>query len=583
MCTFESLGLREDILKAITELGYETPMPVQKEVIPYLLEGDHDVVTLAQTGTGKTATFGLPILQKIDPSSKSTQALILSPTRELCVQIAEDLKDYSKYIEGVRIIPVYGGASIRNQIDALKKECQIIVATPGRLLDLLSRGCVDLSNVSNIVMDEADEMLNMGFQEDIDPILEAVPENRNTLLFSATMPEEIEKIAKTYMRDPKEIVIGNKNESTSTVRHIYYMVKAQDKYQTLKRIVDFYPRIYGIIFCRTKVETQEIADALIHDGYSVDALHGDLSQPQRDYVMRRFRLHGIQLLVATDVAARGLDVDDLTHIINYTLPDETEAYTHRSGRTGRAGKTGISIAIINMKEMHKVKQIERITGKTFEVGKIPTGKEICTKQIFNLMDRIENVDVNEDEIADLLPPVYRKLEWLTKEEIIKRLVSMEFNRIIEYYQTNEDFEALEAQKSKKEKGIVEVKREEGYTKVFINLGKMDGLTPKALLGLINDCVGEKVDIGRIDLFTRYSLFDVKDEVAKKVLEEMSTLRMRGRKLRCNEATAEQIGRGSKAKEEMIKAKEKREVSKPMPKDKKRRDSKKESRKERKRR
>ena len=403
-------------------------------------------------------------------------------------------------------------------------------------------------------MDEADEMLNMGFTEDINTILAAVPEDRNTLLFSATMPAEIEKISRTYMRDPREIVIGRKNESTASVRHICYMVKSTEKYQTLKRIIDYYPRIYGIIFCRTKVETQEIADKLIHDGYNVDSLHGDLSQVQRDYVMQRFRIHNIQLLVATDVAARGLDVDDLTHVINYTLPDETEVYTHRSGRTGRAGKTGISIAILNMREAHKVRTIEKLINKTFEVGKIPTGKEICSKQIFNLMDRIEKVEVNEEEIADILPSVFSKLEWLDKEELVKRMVALEFNRIIAYYRDNEDFTAeSDTLQTRRERNHVEVKREEGFTKLFINIGKMDGFGPKDFLGMINNTVDKtgdgKISVGRIDLFTRYSLFDVDQAHAEEVMRELGSLRLRGRSIRISEATDEQINRGIKEKSE----------------------------------
>jgi len=546
------LGLKEELLQAIRELGYERPMPVQEEVIPFLLEGERDVVALAQTGTGKTAAFGLPVLQKLDPQNPDTQALIMSPTRELCIQIADDLKDYARHIPGVRILPVYGGSSIKNQIDGLKKGAQVIVATPGRLIDLMERGKADLASVRTVVMDEADEMLNMGFTEDINTILKSVPEDRTTLLFSATMPDEIARISMDYMHNPHEIVIGKKNESTASVRHICYTVQAKEKYQTLKRIVDYYPRIYGIVFCRTKVETQEISDRLIHDGYNVDALHGDLSQVQRDYVMQRFRLHNIQLLIATDVAARGIDVDDLTHVINYTLPDEIEAYTHRSGRTGRAGKTGISIAIINLRETHRIRAIERIINKKFEVGQIPTGKEICSKQIFNLMDRIEKVEVNEEDIAEILPSVYRKFEWLDKEELIRRMVSLEFNRIIDYYRENEDFEATVEGAGKRK---VEVTLEEGFTKIFINLGKMDGISPKSLLSLINDCVGRnegsskgKVEVGRIDLFTRYSLFDVADASADEVIRELGTLKMRGRALRVSRATEEQINRGTKTRE-----------------------------------
>ena len=546
MKSFEELGLQENLLEAIRELGFEYPMPIQEEVIPFLLEGDDDLVALAQTGTGKTAAFGLPLLQKLDLDDMRPQALILCPTRELCLQIADDLNDYGRKMPGLHILPVYGGTSIRNQIQNLKNGVHVLVATPGRLLDLMERGVIKLSNVRNVVMDEADEMLNMGFLEDIDTILAAVPEERNILLFSATMPSEIEKISRKYMRDPREIVIGRKNESTASVRHIYYLVKASDKYQTLKRIVDYYPRIYGIIFCRTKAETQEISDRLIHDGYNVDALHGDLSQVQRDYVMQRFRIHNIQLLVATDVAARGLDVEDLTHVINYTLPDETEVYTHRSGRTGRAGKTGISIAIIGKKEQHRIKAIEKIINKTFEAGKIPTGKEICSKQIFSLMDRIEKVDVNEDEIADILPSVFHKLEWLDKEDLIKRIVSMEFNRIIDYYQENEDFEADTISPSKHDK--FNVTAEEGFSKIFITLGKMDGTTPKSLIGIINNVLDKKVDLGRIDIFTRYTLFDVKSEEADRLIEEMSTLKVRGRAVRVALATEDQMNRGTKERE-----------------------------------
>ena len=384
----------------------------------------------------------------------------------------------------------------------------------------------------------------MGFIDDIEFIFKECPEDRQMLMFSATMPDEIAKLSMKYMREPREIVIGKRNESTSSVRHICFTVHASDKYRTLKRIVDYYPRIYGIIFCRTKMETQEISDKLIRDGYNVDALHGDLSQAQRDYVMQRFRLHNIQLLVATDVAARGIDVDDLTHIINYTLPDETEVYTHRSGRTGRAGKTGISIAIINMRESHRIRAIEKVTGKTFETGRIPTGKEICSKQVFNLMDRLERVEVNEDDVAEILPSVYSKLGWLDKEDLIKRLVALEFNRFFEYYQDDEDFEAAQPEKKSRK---VEVQKTEGYTKLFINIGRMDGVGPKELLSIINGCIRGEVAVGRIDIFTRYTLFDVKNENAEEVMDELGTLKIRGRAVRVNPATDEQIGRGREEK------------------------------------
>lgn len=545
MSLFSDFGLSEELLRAVGELGYESPMPVQAEVIPFLLGDGGDLIALAQTGTGKTAAFGLPLLQKIDLASKRTQALVLSPTRELCMQISSDLKDYSHYLGGLRIIPVYGGASIRSQIEDLKRGAQIIVATPGRLLDLIRRGIVDLSSVKTVVMDEADEMLNMGFLEDIDTILADVPEGRNTLLFSATMPDEIERLAKKYMRDQKEITIGGRNEGTSTVRHIYYTVHATKKYRTLKRIVDFYPRIYGIIFCRTKMETQEVSDKLIKDGYNVDALHGDLSQIQRDNVMRRFRLHNIQLLVATDVAARGIDVDDLTHVINYTLPDENEVYTHRSGRTGRAGKSGISITIVNMREKKRIQEIEKALKQTFEAGSIPTGKEICSKQIFNMVDRLEKVEINDEELEDILPGIYSKLAWLDKEEVIKRLVSLEFNHFLDYYQDDEDFDT--ESEGKKNRGKIMVEREPGFAKLFINVGRMDGVGPKELIGMLNGCMDRKVDVGRIDLFTRYTLFDVKEERAEEVVDQLSSIRFRGRQIRVSFATEEQIDRSNRTR------------------------------------
>ena len=444
MKTFEELGVSQEIRRAIEELGYEHPMPVQEEVIPYLLGENNDVVALAQTGTGKTAAFGLPLLQKTDIHKNYPQSLILCPTRELCLQIAGDLNDYAKYIKDMHILPVYGGSSIESQIRALKRGVQIIVATPGRLLDLMERGTVSLASIQNVVMDEADEMLNMGFSESINAILAQVPEERNTLLFSATMSPEIARIAKNYLRQAKEITIGRKNEGTANVKHVAYVVHAKDKYETLKRIVDFYPQIYAIIFCRTRKETQEIADKLMQEGYNADALHGELTQTARDMVMQKFRIRNLQLLVATDVAARGLDVDDLTHVINYGLPDDTESYTHRSGRTGRAGKTGTSIAIINLREKGKLRQIERIIGKTFEAGVMPTAKQICEKQLMKVIDDLEKVKVNEEEIADFMPDVYRKLDWLSKEDLIKRMVSLEFNRFVEYYRGRNDIETVSA-------------------------------------------------------------------------------------------------------------------------------------------
>ena len=398
MKSFEELGVLDEILLAISELGFEYPMPVQEAVIPYLLGNGNDVVALAQTGTGKTAAFGIPLIQRVDVKKRFPQALVLAPTRELCLQIADDIKSYSKYIDGLKVLAVYGGSSIESQMKSLKSGVQIIVATPGRLLDLMNRKTVKMENIHNVVLDEADEMLNMGFEESLNAILAEVPMERNMMMFSATMSAEISEIAKNYLNNAKEIVIGTKNEGTKNVKHIYYMVHAKDKYLALKRIADYYPKIYGIIFCRTRRETQEIADNLIKDGYNADSLHGDLSQAQRDAVMQKFRLRHLQLLVATDVAARGLDVDDLTHVINYGLPDDIESYTHRSGRTGRAGKTGTSIAIINMRERGKLREIEKVIAKEFITGTLPTGRQICEKQLIKVIDDVERVLVNEEEI-----------------------------------------------------------------------------------------------------------------------------------------------------------------------------------------
>ena len=431
--TFEELGVSEPLCRAIAELGFENPMPVQEKVIPHLLDKEGDVVALAQTGTGKTAAFGLPVIQRINTDNNVPQALILSPTRELCLQIASDLADFSKYIPALKVIPVYGGSSIQSQIRSLKEGAQIIVATPGRLIDLINRGVVKLENVHTVILDEADEMLNMGFLDSINEILGHVPDDRKMLMFSATMPPEIGKIAQTYMHDPVEFVIGTRNEGAANVRHIYYMVNARDKYLALKRIADNNPSIYAIVFCRTKRETQEVADNLIHDGYNADALHGDLSQQQRDIVMKKFRDRVISILVATDVAARGLDVDDLTHVINYGLPDDTAVYTHRSGRTGRAGKTGVSVAIIHSREKGKLRDIERKIGKQFERKEVPTPEHIIEKQLYSLADRIERVEVDDNEMEKYLPGVLKKLGWLTSEDLVKRVLSLEFKRLLEYY------------------------------------------------------------------------------------------------------------------------------------------------------
>lgn len=563
MKTFEELGVASPILQAIQEMGYENPMPVQEKVIPYLLNEIRDVIALAQTGTGKTAAFGLPIIQKIDTKNNIPQALILAPTRELCLQIAGDLSDYSKYVSNLRVLPVYGGSSIESQIKTLKRGVQIIVATPGRLIDLINRKTVNLSTIKYVVLDEADEMLNMGFSDSIDEILKQVPDNRSMLLFSATMPKEIAKITRKYMQSPEEITVGRKNEGSENVKHVYYMVHAKDKYLALKRISDYYPNIYGIIFCRTRRETQEIADKLIQDGYNADSLHGDLSQAQRDYVMQKFRTKTLQLLVATDVAARGIDVDNLTHVINYGLPDDIESYTHRSGRTGRAGKTGVSIAIVHVKEKGKIKEIEKILNKKFEEGKIPSGDIICEKQLFNFVDKLEKVKVDESEIERLLPAVYRRLEWLEKEDLVKRIVSLEFNRIIDYYRNAEEIETVKSSdRFRKEdrklgrsgdrdrdRGEKRAPRsaEKGYSRLFINMGRTDGLNPAILMGVINDFVPSKVRIGRIDLMQNFSFFEVPEKDASKVIKSLKNQEYNNRRIVVEESQAGNSRNGNSAK------------------------------------
>ena len=545
MKTFEELGVSPEIRKAIEEMGYENPMPVQEEVIPYLLGENNDVVALAQTGTGKTAAFGLPLLQQIDVKNRVPQSLILCPTRELCLQIAGDLNDYSKYIDGLKVLPVYGGSSIDSQIRSLKRGVHIIVATPGRLLDLMERKTVSLSTVHNIVMDEADEMLNMGFTDSINAILADVPKERNTLLFSATKSPEIARISKNYLQNAKEITIGRKNESTSNVKHVAYTVQAKDKYAALKRIVDYYPQIYGIIFCRTRKETQEIADKLMQEGYNADSLHGELSQAQRDAVMQKFRIRNLQLLVATDVAARGLDVDDLTHVINYGLPDDTESYTHRSGRTGRAGKTGTSIAIINLREKGKLREIERIIGKKFIAGEMPTGKQICEKQLIKVIDELEKVKVNEEEITDFMPEIYRKLEWLSKEDLIKRMVSHEFNRFLDYYRDREEIETPTDSRERNTRDSRERgsrKAAPGFTRLFINLGKMDSFFPSELISLLNSNTRGRIELGRIDLMKNFSFFEVEEKEAQNVVKALNRANWNGRKVSV-EVAGEEAGEG----------------------------------------
>ena len=551
MKTFEELGVCEGIRKAIEEMGFVQPMPVQEEVIPYLLGNRNDVIALAQTGTGKTAAFGIPVLQRIAEKPRPQlgeigrglpQALILAPTRELCLQIADDMRDFAKYLDGIHIEAVYGGASIEQQIRALRKGVQIIVATPGRLIDLMKRGVAKLDDVYNVVLDEADEMLNMGFSESINAILEGVPEDRNTLLFSATMSRDIERIAKGYLHDYQEIVVGSRNEGAEHVNHIYYMVNAKDKYLALKRLVDFYPRIFAIIFCRTKIETQEVADKLIKDGYNAESLHGDLSQQQRDLTMQKFRQHTVQLLVATDVAARGLDVDDLTHVINYGLPDDIENYTHRSGRTGRAGKKGTSLSIVHSREKHKIRNIEKEIGKQFEQGTIPSAEEICKKQLYKVMDQIVKADVDEEQIAPFMQDISRYFEYIDKDDLIKKIVSLEFGKFLAYYADAPEIEAVSSSKDKRDKSNrktqnskLKTQSTEGYRKLFINLGKKDGFYPGELMQFLNKHVHGHVEVGHIDLLTTMSYFEVPEEDAQRVIKYVSGQQYKGRDVRCNDA------------------------------------------------
>ena len=538
MKTFEELGVCEEIRVAIEELGFVQPMPVQEEVIPYLLGNRTDVIALAQTGTGKTAAFGIPLLQRIDNSFRDTQALVLSPTRELCLQIADDIRDFAKYIDGVHVEAVYGGAAIEPQMRALKKGVQIIVATPGRLIDLMHRGKVHLDLVSNIVLDEADEMLNMGFSDSINEIFESLPAEHSTLMFSATMSKEVERVAKTYLHDYKEIVVGSRNEGAENVNHIYYMVNAKDKYLALKRIVDFYPRIFAIIFCRTKVETQEIADKLIKDGYNAESLHGDLSQQQRDLTMQKFRQHLTQLLVATDVAARGLDVDDLTHVINFGLPDDIENYTHRSGRTGRAGKKGTSISIVHSREKFKIRNIEKEIGKQFVQAEIPSAEEICKKQLYKVMDQIVKTDVDDEEIAPFMQDINRYFEYIDKDDLIKKIVSLEFGKFLAYYADAPELEKVVMTKEKKpqsDKQKLQNKAAKGYKRLFINLGRRDGFYPGELMQTLNRFVGGRQEVGHIDLLDTISYFEVPEKDAKKVMIQLSGIRYKGRTVRCNDA------------------------------------------------
>jgi ATP-dependent RNA helicase DeaD len=540
MSSFENYGLSAEIIAAITELGFETPTPIQEKTIPHIAGSKRDLVALAQTGTGKTAAFGLPVLQQIDTTKKNTQCIILSPTRELCIQISKDMTNYAKFMPEVRITAVYGGASIENQIRDIKKGSHIIAGTPGRVLDLIKRGVLKIDKISFLVLDEADEMLNMGFKEDIDSILDTTPREKQTLLFSATMPQEIMKIAETYMNDPLEMSVGTKNSGAENVEHFYYLVNAKNRYLALKRIADINPDIYGIVFCRTRAETQEIADKLIQDGYNADALHGDLSQAQRDHVMQKFRNGHLHLLVATDVAARGLDVNDLSHIINYNLPDEREIYIHRSGRTGRAGKKGESVSIIHSRELHKIREIEKTLKRKITRKDVPGGKEICMKQLMSMIDTIEKVETIDNQIEEFLPVILNKLSWLNREDLIKRFVSVEFNRFLTYYKNAPDLNIEEKARRDDFGGDEKFERRGGrerdssanLTKFFLTLGAKDDLTKLKLMDIINsnDSLAG-AEIGKIEILPSYTFFEMDSKVEEAVLKAFNNKRYAGKRLK----------------------------------------------------
>lgn len=552
MVLFDEMGLDSSLLKAVKELGFQEPTPVQEKVIPKILSGENDMVAQAQTGTGKTAAFGIPIIQMVDVANKATQSLVLCPTRELCVQITNDLKKYSTYMDGLRVIPVYGGASVETQIRSLKKGGQIVVGTPGRVRDLINRKVLKIEKINWLVLDEADEMLNMGFKEELDAILEGTPETKQTFLFSATMPKAILRIANNYMHQPDEISVGTKNAGAENVKHEYYVAHARHRYEVLKRIADMNPQIYGIVFCRTRHETKEIADKFMGDGYNADALHGDLSQSQRDFVMNRFRNRNLQMLVATDVAARGLDVNDLTHVINYNLPDDLEVYIHRSGRTGRAGKSGTSISIIHTRENRKITELEKIAKKPFTRKMIPGGKEICKKQLFNLVDKVEKVELNDGQIEEFLPEIYKKLEWLSREDLIKHFVSVEFNRFLSYYKdapdlnvevgikyeksraheknkthernkTHDGNKSYEKDKNYEKGNAPEQERDnrrskKGFTRFYINLGTKHNLSATTLIGLVNEkSRNRNIEIGKIDIMRKFSFFEIEQQHERDVL------------------------------------------------------------------
>jgi ATP-dependent RNA helicase DeaD len=574
MILFNEMGLSAEIQSAIEDLGFVQPTPVQEKVVPFLLESKQDMVALAQTGTGKTAAFGLPIIQQIDSNKKSVQALILSPTRELAMQIGSDLENYSKNLNKIKIAIVYGGSDIQKQIRDIESGAQIVVGTPGRTLDLIKRKRLKVNEIQWVVLDEADEMLSMGFKDDLDAILETSPAEKQTLLFSATMPQEIVAISKKYMHDIFEISVGKKNTGTANVEHNYYLVHAKDRYLALKRIADVNPNIYGIIFCRTRMETKEVADKLMQDGYNADALHGDLSQSQRDFVMQRFRGKHLHMLVATDVAARGLDVNDLTHVINYNLPDDPEVYIHRSGRTGRAGKKGISVTLIHLREKGKLKQVERTVNQPFIKKQVPSGKEICEKQLFSLIDKVENIEVNNDQIGEFMPVIYKKLAWLDREELIKHFVSVEFNRFLTYYENAPDINVDESHHNERdflgrgERGERGDRRDRGrrkdrdggesrggrenrgrrddfggrperggrggnyeFSRFFFNMGKKNGIGKRTIIDMINQNMpGKNIEIGSIEVLKSFSFFEIDKRFENEVLKAFKDATYKGQRI-----------------------------------------------------
>jgi len=547
---FKLLGISDDVVNAVKDLGFENPTPIQEQAIPVLLEGNNDFVGLAQTGTGKTAAFGLPLIELIDFSTKKPQALILCPTRELCLQIASDIKNYSKNTPGASVVAVYGGANIMQQLREIRNGVQVVVATPGRMLDIIGRKAIDFSSVKYVVLDEADEMLNMGFQEDINDILSTTPDDKKTWLFSATMPPEVRRIAKNYMDNPTELTMGTKNTGNVNIEHEYYVVRARDKYAALKRIVDFNPEIFAVVFCKTKMDTQDVAENLIKDGYNADALHGDLSQQQRDKVMQRFRDRNMQLLIATDVAARGIDVNNVTHVVNYSLPDEIESYTHRSGRTGRAGKSGISICIINSKETGKIRQIERIIGKQFTKAELPTGFDVCEKQLFSLVHKVHNVEVNEAQIEQYIPRIMDEFAELSKEEVIKRFASLEFNRFLEYYKNAPDLNAsaTDERGERGERGA-RSERNSDFTRLFINLGSVDEFTRGDLLSFV--CNNGKIsgkNIGKIDLKGVYSFFEVENASVDTLFSNFKEIQFNNRGVRIEKSGDAPEGGGGRGGE-----------------------------------